>query len=109
MPSHGPSPMPRLNATSSPNSGHRAGHRRVCVRLPEVLTEAEVVEAEAELKALRRHALEVVDPEPEVLGSMRRRSAIRLLLLISSVVAVSVCSKEGLAWLTNWGMQTRAE
>jgi hypothetical protein len=32
-------------------------------RLPEVLTEAEVVEAEAELKALRRHALEVVDPE----------------------------------------------
>lgn len=34
-------------------------------RLPEVLTEAEVVEAEAELKALRRHALEVVDPEAE--------------------------------------------
>ena len=32
-------------------------------RSPEVLTEAEVVEAEAELKALRRHALEVVDPE----------------------------------------------
>jgi len=26
-------------------------------------TEAEVVEAEAELKALQRHALEVVDPE----------------------------------------------
>ena len=34
-------------------------------RPPEVLTEAEVVDAEAELKALRRHALEVVDPEPE--------------------------------------------
>jgi hypothetical protein len=32
-------------------------------KLPEVLTEAEVIEAEAELKALRRHALEVVDPE----------------------------------------------
>ena len=34
-------------------------------RLPEILTEAEMVEAEAELKALRRHALEVVDPETE--------------------------------------------
>ena len=34
-------------------------------RPPEVLTEAEVVEAEAELRALRRHALEVVDPETE--------------------------------------------
>jgi hypothetical protein len=35
------------------------------LRLPEVLTEAEVVEAEAELKALRRHALAVVDPHGE--------------------------------------------
>ncbi len=34
-------------------------------RTPEVLTEAEVVEAEAELRALQRHALEVVDPEAE--------------------------------------------
>jgi hypothetical protein len=34
-------------------------------QLPKILTEAEVVEAEAELKALQRHALEVVDPEPE--------------------------------------------
>ena len=34
-------------------------------RPPEVLTEAEVVEAEAELRALQRHALEVVDPEAE--------------------------------------------
>jgi hypothetical protein len=34
-------------------------------RLPEVLTEAEVIEAEAELRALRRHALEIVDPEAE--------------------------------------------
>ena len=32
-------------------------------RSPEVLTEAEVVEAEAELRALQRHALAVVDPE----------------------------------------------
>jgi hypothetical protein len=35
-------------------------------RPPEVLTEAEVIEAEAELKALQRHALEVVDPETGV-------------------------------------------
>jgi hypothetical protein len=34
-------------------------------QLPKVLTEAEVVEAEAELKALQRHALEVVDPKAE--------------------------------------------
>ena len=30
---------------------------------PEALTEAEVVEAEAELKALSRHALELVEPK----------------------------------------------
>ena len=35
-------------------------------RPPEVLTEVEVIEAEAELKALQRHALEVVDPETSV-------------------------------------------
>jgi hypothetical protein len=35
-------------------------------RAPEVLTEAEVIEAEAELKALQRHALEVIDPETGV-------------------------------------------
>jgi hypothetical protein len=34
-------------------------------QLPEVLTEAEVIEAEAELKALQRHALAVFDPETE--------------------------------------------
>ena len=34
-------------------------------RPPEALTEAEVIEAEAELRALQRHALEVVDPEAE--------------------------------------------
>jgi hypothetical protein len=33
------------------------------LRPPEVLTESELVEAEAELKALRRHALEIVGPE----------------------------------------------
>jgi hypothetical protein len=33
--------------------------------LPKVLTEAEVIEAEAELKALQRRALEVVNPEAE--------------------------------------------
>lgn len=32
-------------------------------RQPEVLTEAEVIEAEAELRALQRHALELVDPK----------------------------------------------
>jgi hypothetical protein len=32
-------------------------------RRPEILTEIEVIEAEAELKALQRHALEVFDPE----------------------------------------------
>jgi hypothetical protein len=35
-------------------------------RPPEVLTEVEVTEAEAELKALQRHALEVIDPETGV-------------------------------------------
>ena len=35
------------------------------LRQPETLTEAVVVEAEMELKALQRHALEVVDPEAE--------------------------------------------
>ncbi|MGC2822694.1 MAG: hypothetical protein WA322_00380 [Pseudolabrys sp.] len=34
-------------------------------QLLKVLTEAEVIEAEAELKALQRHALEVIDPETE--------------------------------------------
>jgi hypothetical protein len=32
------------------------------LRPPEVLTEAELAAAEAELKALQRHAFEVVDP-----------------------------------------------
>jgi hypothetical protein len=33
------------------------------LKSPEVLTEADLVEAEKELRALQRHALEVVDPE----------------------------------------------
>jgi hypothetical protein len=32
-------------------------------RTPEALTEAEVIEAEVELTALRRHALEIIEPE----------------------------------------------
>jgi hypothetical protein len=32
------------------------------LRPPEVLTESELVEAEAELKALQHHAFEIVDP-----------------------------------------------
>ena len=33
------------------------------LRPPQVLTEMELVEAEAELKALQRHAFEIVDPQ----------------------------------------------
>jgi hypothetical protein len=34
------------------------------LRSPEVLTEAELATAEGELKALQRHAFEIVHPEP---------------------------------------------
>jgi hypothetical protein len=34
------------------------------LRPPEVVTESELAEAEAELKALQRHAFEIVHPEP---------------------------------------------
>jgi hypothetical protein len=34
------------------------------LRPPEVVTEAELAEAEAQLKALQRHAFEIVHPEP---------------------------------------------
>jgi hypothetical protein len=34
------------------------------LRPPEVLTEAELAAAEAELKALQRHAFEIIRPEP---------------------------------------------
>ena len=52
-------------------------------RLPEVLTEAEVVEAEAELKAPRRHALEVVDPEAGVLARPNAAVTISLPFIIA--------------------------
>ena len=35
------------------------------LKTPEVLTEADVIEAEAELRALQRHALEVIDSEAD--------------------------------------------
>jgi hypothetical protein len=35
------------------------------LRSPEVLTERELIEAQGELKALQRHALEIVSPEIE--------------------------------------------
>jgi hypothetical protein len=65
MPFHGASRMPRLSANLSPNSGHPDWVPPNLFQLPKALTEAEVIEAEAELKALQRHALEVVDSEAE--------------------------------------------
>ena len=35
-------------------------------QLPKVLTEAEVIDAEEELKALQRHAFAIVDPKMEI-------------------------------------------
>jgi hypothetical protein len=57
--------MRRLNSSSSLTSDPPAGTPPGMFRQPEVPTEAEVIEAAMELKALRRHALEVVDPEAE--------------------------------------------
>ena len=63
--------LPRAIAHAATKRGLVATHRPAgwmppsMFRQPEALTEAEVVEAEAELKALQRHALEVVDPEAE--------------------------------------------
>ena len=56
------------SATPQPNVSCRettAPHwtRPSIFRPPEALSEVEVIEAEAELKALQRHALELVDPE----------------------------------------------
>ena len=48
----------RAHQYAAPDSGHRWASPSM-FQLPEVLTEAEVVEAEAELKALRCHALAV--------------------------------------------------
>ena len=36
-------------------------------QFPKVLTQAEVIEADEELKALQRHAFAIVDPEVEIL------------------------------------------
>ena len=48
------------SVTSSLQNGWQVGRRRVCFDRTEVLTLAEVAEAEEELKALLRHGLEVV-------------------------------------------------
>jgi hypothetical protein len=61
--------LPRAVAHAASKRGLVAVHRPPrwaapdMFRPPEALTEAEVVEAEAELKALQRHALELVDPK----------------------------------------------
>lgn len=61
--------LPRAVAHAAAKRGLIANHRPPrwtapsMFRPPDVLTEAEVVEAEAELRALQRHALEVVDPK----------------------------------------------
>jgi hypothetical protein len=53
--------MPRQSVSLSRNNVRRIGVR--IFRPPEALSEAEVTEAEAELKALQRHVLELVDPD----------------------------------------------
>ena len=60
--------LPRAIAHAATKRGLVATHRPAgwtppsMFRQPEALTEAEVVEAEAELRALRRHALELIEP-----------------------------------------------
>ena len=49
-------------------------------RLPKVLTEAEVIKAEAELRALQRHAGEVVDPEADLRVNTRSTNCAGLAL-----------------------------
>ena len=66
MPYHEPWPTPRQSARLSRSNGHSIGSPPSIFRSPEALSEAEVIEAEAELKALQRHALELVDPEAKV-------------------------------------------
>lgn len=46
-------------------------------RFPKVLTEAEVIEAEEELKALQRHAFAIVDPEVDIVVDASRCTAVR--------------------------------
>jgi len=59
--------MPRTLTHAAAKRGLVAVERPVgwtppsILRPPEVLTESELVEAEAELKALQRHAFEIVD------------------------------------------------
>ena len=61
--------MPRALAHAAAKRGFVAVQRPSkweppsILRPPEVLTEAELAAAEAELKALQRHAFEIVDPE----------------------------------------------
>ena len=63
--------MPRALAHAAAKRGLVARERPAdwsppsILRSPEVLTEADIVEAEAELRALQRHALELVDPEED--------------------------------------------
>jgi hypothetical protein len=63
--------MPRSVAHAAARRGFVARERPAdwsppsILKSPEVLTEADVVEAEAELRALQRHALEVIDPEAD--------------------------------------------
>ena len=61
--------MPRAVAHAAAKSGMVAKQRPSnwispsIVRSPEALIDADVVEAEKELRALQRHALEVISPE----------------------------------------------
>jgi hypothetical protein len=50
-------------STKSAQSGHSAVAKRVDQQSESWCVLTEVIEAEAELKALQRHALELVDPE----------------------------------------------
>jgi hypothetical protein len=63
--------MPRAVAHAAAKRGFVARKRPAdwsppsILKTPQVLTEAEVVEAEAELRALQRHALEVINPRAD--------------------------------------------
>src|SRR6516164_8185559 len=63
--------MPRAVAHAAAKHGFVARERPTdwsppsILKSPKVLTEADVVEAEAELRALQRHALEVIGPEAD--------------------------------------------
>ena len=61
--------MPRALAHAAAKRGLVAASQPVdwgppsILRLPEVLTEGELADAEAELKALQRHGLGIIEPE----------------------------------------------